>query len=557
MQILSSQLTNSFTAQLPAYSTGPEYARYWIPQVGPQTQAFTCPADEVLYAGTRGGGKTDVLVGRNIWGAMTYGGDWNALILRRNYADFGELRRRWDSLIRAGLPAQRIGGNQQTNYIKFDNGALIRMAAVPALEKLSGVMGHQYCEIDIDEAPEFPFIAQMIDKLKGCNRSPAGIRCQIFLTGNPGGPGASIVKHMYVPSVPDGGSNPMREGQVWRMSDGTTRVFIRSKLEDNQILMKADPSYRGKLHSIKDPNLRAAWADGRWDVFVGQAFDFNQRHIIKPIWPIPKHVPIYMTFDWGWSAPFSIGWWWVDPDDRIYRFAEWYGCNIDKPNIGIKLIDTKIAEGIIERERAMKIDDHRIIRLGDPTCQNTKPNYKGDGQGDSTAEEWARYGNSLKDAHGNPTPYKLDLLPGDANRHRKIQQFRNRTALPDDPTEHPMLVVYDNCEQFIRIIPSLCMDDRDPEDVDSRQEDHIYDEACHICMDRPFGKTPEEIMSEHKKIILRNNLDRIDNVSREATLEYMQKMKDIKDQEDWIDEEIFENDESDFLEDLINDIYEI
>lgn len=557
--VISSYVHQPFVAKKARDDTDAGYSRYWLPQSGPQTWAFSCPADEVLYAGTRGGGKTDAIIGRNVWGASTHGGDWNALILRRNYADFGEMRRRWDTIIRMGLPASRIGGDIQTNYIRFENGATIRMAAVPTLDKLSGVMGHQYCEIDIDEAPEFPFLAQMIDKLKGCNRSPAGVRCQIFLTGNPGGPGASIVKHMYIPRIPDGGSNPHRENQIWTMDDGTTRVFIRSDLRDNKILMKADPSYEQKLNSIKDPNLRAAWAQGRWDVFVGQAFDFRQDHILKRgIWPIPEHVPVYMTFDWGWGAPFSIGWWWVDADDRIYRFAEWYGCDKAKPNIGIRMIDTKIAEGIIEREIAMGISGRKIIRLGDPTCQNKKPDYTGKGQGESTAEVWRKYGKLRKNDQGQLDPYNLNLLPGDPSRHIKIQQFRNRLAIPDDPTELPMLVIYPQCEHFIRTIPSLCMDDKDPEDVDTTQEDHIYDEACHICMDRPFGKTPHEIMAEKKKQSMKDNIAGMDRASKQAAMEYLEKLRDIKDhQQQEISEKAFEEEWNDPMEELIDEVYNI
>ncbi|HBF43956.1 MAG TPA: Terminase-like family protein, partial [Desulfobacteraceae bacterium] len=60
---------------------------------------------------------------------------------------------------------------------------------------------------------------------------------------------------------------------------------------------------------------------------IGQAFPFNYaRHVIKPI-PIPQYAPIYMTFDWGYAKPFSFGWWWLDADNRLYRFAEWYGWN--------------------------------------------------------------------------------------------------------------------------------------------------------------------------------------------------------------------------------------
>ncbi len=48
-----------------------------------------------------------------------------------------------------------------------------------------------------------------------------------------------------------------------------------------------------------------------------------------------------------------------------------------------------------------------------------------------------------------------------------------------------MLQVYDCCKHFIETIPALSMDEMNPEDIDTDQEDHIYDEACHFCMARP------------------------------------------------------------------------
>ena len=35
----------------------------WVPNPGPQTQAFLCEADELFYGGEAGGGKTDLGIG--------------------------------------------------------------------------------------------------------------------------------------------------------------------------------------------------------------------------------------------------------------------------------------------------------------------------------------------------------------------------------------------------------------------------------------------------------------------------------------------------------------
>ena len=166
---------------------------YWMPQEGPQSFAAVCPADEVFFGGTRGGGKSDTAIGRHVHGAEQYAMHWNGLIIRRKYKDFAEIRRRFDELILLGMPAERVGGENQTNYVRWANGATVTLAAVMHEIQLDSFQGQQYTEITIDEAPTIPFIAQAIDKLKGCLRSPHGIPCHMFLTGNPGGPGASII----------------------------------------------------------------------------------------------------------------------------------------------------------------------------------------------------------------------------------------------------------------------------------------------------------------------------------------------------------------------------
>ena len=119
----------------------------WAPQPGPQAYAATCPADATFFGGTRGGGKSDCLIGRHIRGVEKYGNHWNGLILRRKFKEFSELRRRWDELIAAGLPAERIGGDQQTNYVRFPKhgNAQIVMTAVQRAEMLDAFQSQQFC----------------------------------------------------------------------------------------------------------------------------------------------------------------------------------------------------------------------------------------------------------------------------------------------------------------------------------------------------------------------------------------------------------------------------
>ena len=504
----------------PAQGQGMVGGLWWAPQPGPQAEAATCPADEIMFGGTRGGGKTDTAIGRQCRGAQKYGHQWNGLMIRRKYKDFAEIRRRFDELIRLGMPAERVGGDNQVNVVRWDNGATVTLVAILRMDQLEDYLGQQYTEVTIEEAPSIPFLGQLVDRIKGSTRSPHGVPCHIFLTGNPGGPGSGQVRIMYIDPVDEGAINRITSESDDGTKSVTTRIFIRSTLSDNQILCENDPTYVNRIRSISDPALRAAWLDGRWDVFVGQAFTFTPRHVIKPIWPIPEWAPIYMTMDWGFGAPFSIGWWWVDYEGRVIRFAEWYGWNKVTPNVGLRLTDKQLGWGILEREKGLGISNRPIIRLAGPDCFNKKPDYKGGGQGASTADEFVKMTGTAEVKAEFGKSVELNMLPGDPKRDIKIRQFRNRLEVPNDPDKLPMLVVYNTCRDFIRIIPSLCADDKTGEYLEEGQELHPFDEACHICMankvDVQAGNNIKVLMAEVASKAKAEARQRLDNVSRAA-----------------------------------------
>jgi len=121
-------------------------------------------------------------------------------------------------------------------------------------------------------------------------------------------------------------------------------------------------------------------------------------------------------------------------------------------------------------------------RYSGPDCFQKKPNYQGGGQGPSTAEVFKNRG--------------VELHPGDPSRKDKIRQFRERMVLPKSNLEMPLMVVYRSCKHFIRTVPSLAIDDDNVEDIDTEQEDHVYDEACHAVMARRIGVSSEDIEAE-------------------------------------------------------------
>jgi len=226
---------------------------------------------------------------------------------------------------------------------------------------------------------------------------------------------------------------------------------------------------------------------------AGRMFEFGEHHIIDPM-PVPRGAQLYFTYDWGFGAPYSIGYWWVDGDGRIYRFSEIYGQS-DYPgdygrNIGRRQTDEEVCETILAHEENLTkeygINFRSIVRLAGPDCFQKKPDYKGGGQGPSTAETMAKKG--------------IYLTPGDPSRHHKIRQFHQRLRLYNDMP--PMMLVYNTCKEFIRTIPMQVPAENDPEYIDTRIESHVFDDSCHVMMARPLAlKDPKKRKSSTDKRI--------------------------------------------------------
>ena len=64
----------------------------------------------------------------------------------------------------------------------------------------------------------------------------------------------------------------------------------------------------------------------------------------------PKHWQIYRGFDFGFSKPFSVGWYAADEEGRLYRIKELYGCT-GRPNEGLRIDPVEQAKRIREAEQ--------------------------------------------------------------------------------------------------------------------------------------------------------------------------------------------------------------
>lgn len=448
----------------------------WSPQPR-QTAFMSRPEYEALYGGAAGGGKSDALVIEAL--RQVHIPHYKGLILRKTFPQLAELIDKSLNYYPQAYPKARY--NAQAHTWTFPSGAKIIFGSMQYAKDKTKYQGQAYDFIAFDELTHFTW--EEYSYLFSRNRpNGPGTRVYIRATANPGGVGHGWVKERFITA-----SKPMRtiwEDTTWRDPDGElhtakqSRIFVPSSVFDNAALLQNDPLYVQRLASMPEAE-RNALLYGDWDSFSGQVFtewrndpyhykDRRNTHVIDPFL-IPKDWRIWRGFDWGYARPFSVGWYAVDHDRRLYRIRELYGWT-GTPNTGVKWEPGKVAQEIkrIEAEDP-NLKDRTIYGVADPAIFN-------DSGTESVADLMERE--------------RVSWDKGDHQRLNGKMQVHHRLAFDEDGV--PMLYVFNTCTSFIRTVPNLVYDETDVEDVDTDGEDHIYDELRYVCMENPISPKPAE-----------------------------------------------------------------
>ena len=407
----------------------------------------------IAYGGARGGGKSWAVRTKSKLLAFRYPGI-KILIVRKTYK---ELQNNHIEQLTAELEGF-AKYNRSDKMFRFPNGSTISFGYCANEGDLGQYQGAEYDVVFIDEAGQLQ--ESWIRKINLCVRGTNGFPKRTYYTLNPGGPGHAYFKRVFV----DRNFNPDEDPDDY--------FFIQAKVEDNKVLMDTQPDYLRELENLP-PTLRAAWKDGRWDVYEGQFFeDFRDdpehyqdrrwTHVIEPF-EIPDGWTICRSYDFGYGKPFSCAWWAVDYDGTIYRIMELYGCT-RTPNEGVKWTPDKQFEEIHKTEMQHPwLKGKNIIGVADPAIWDAS-------RGESVADTAARYG--------------VFFTPGDNERIAGWMQCHYRLQFDEDG--YPRMYVFNTCRAFIRTVPTLIYDEHRAEDLDTKMEDHVADEWRYFCMSRPI-----------------------------------------------------------------------
>lgn len=428
----------------------------------------------IAYGGARGGGKSHAVRQKAVGMGFRYLGI-RIGIVRRTYPEL--LRNHIEPLkeiLHAGNPDKKKRAatyNQTDKIMRLKGGSTITFLYCDNERQLGRFQGLEFDVLFIEEATQFPeeWLKKMVACVRGVNEFPK----RIYYTCNPGGQGHGYIKRLFIDKRYERGENPEEYS------------FIKALVTDNKALMEKDPHYIQQLEALPK-KLREAWLNGSWDIFEGQFFEefiaqvpeetakemgltpdeLKKRrqwtHVIEEF-KVPKSWPVVRSFDWGYSKPFSCGWWAVDFDGCIYRIAELYGCT-GEPNEGVKWEPNRVFEKIKEMENSHpNLVGRKITGVADPAIWDAET-------GQSIEEVAASHG--------------IYFSKGDNKRIPGWMQMHYRLAF--DENGYPMMYVFENCKAFIRTIPLLTYDQTHVEDIDTSLEDHVADESRYFCMSRPI-----------------------------------------------------------------------
>lgn len=435
----------------------------WIPHPGAQEEFCGRGEFEALYGGAAGPGKTDCIIAL----ATRYieFPDYKGIIFRRTFPQLQEI------IDRCWKRYPSFGGIYRATEHRwyFPSGSTIALSHMQHEDDKYNHQGKEYHFVGFDELTQFSE-TQYTYLFSRARTTDPNIPPRIRTASNPGGIGHNWVKERFV-TIAD----PKKT--FVDPETGLSRVFVPGTIEDNPTLLENDPAYLQRLEALPEiEKLRLR--HGVWDAFEGQVFtELSQRvHGVEPF-DVPPDWEKWFVFDWGYSKPFSCGWYAMDYDGRVYRYREWYGCKEGERDVGLKMNAQDVARGIISMERP---GEKIRTRIADPSIWNILPDTRrNEVRGPSVYDDMMTEGVFFLKADNDRAQGKLQV-------HKRLSLEEEIDTKTGEVTkEGAQFFAFNNQKHFWRCMPEMREDPKNPDDIDTDQEDHVYDEFRYSCMFKP------------------------------------------------------------------------
>jgi hypothetical protein len=474
-----------------------------------QQEAHDCPADEVLYGGTAGPGKSvwlrwDPFINQ----IMGSGGEHDRYLLAKaTMRDFRSVG--WALHVRKYLKQLRQTIEIMKKIAEHVDPASVWHAKDDTIEMSCGYrieFGHlehedswrsydsnEYTHLAMDEATQLHEC--QFDGLRSRVRCVDPVlrrKLRVCLASNPDSPVCGRwVKKTFVDPAPVG--RTLLRSKL-EMFDGSTeyrtRMYIPAFLSDNP-----NPQFRRdyeKTLRTLPRHLMRARLMCDWNVLEGAFFEYEwipSVHVVKP-YKIPDHYPKFRVLDWGYKTACPVTYWAVTEDEDLVCFRELTFNHEVTPR---ERKDSQlVAMAIRDAEKQMGFWDEarNQSRLSGPADYQIREERDG--------------GWTIEDRMAAEGVY---WVPCHKNRLAGTSEFLRR--LKDIPTREgarPGVTFFNTCHHTIRTIPMLPVSKTDPEVPEDGGEDHWYDTCMYACMYRAPAAVKPKVT--HREEWETNDLDR-------------------------------------------------
>ncbi len=398
-------------------------------------QAFfiNTDADEVLYGGAAGGGKSYGQVVDAFLYALKYAGS-KQLLLR---SSFPALER---SLILTALhviPKALYTYKSAKHKLILRNGSLIEFGFLANDTDVTMYQSAEYDVIRFDELTHFSSYQYiyMMSRLRGANSFPK----QIKSTTNPGSRGHSWVKERFIDPAPP----------ETLFGAETTRIFIPARVEENKFLMEKDAGYIKRLKALPE-NEKKALLYGDWDIFEGQFFgEFDRQKHVCTASEMPTYYKRFRSLDYGLDRT-ACHWYMVDREGNLTIYREFCQSGLT------------LSEAAREIVRLTPKEEEIAYTVASPDLWNRR-------------QDTGRSGVEIMAAEG-----LVGLVRADNRRvagWRVLREYLRREKIH----------FASHCTEIIRTLPALLYDRHVPEDAsDSPHEiTHAPESVRYGVMSRP------------------------------------------------------------------------
>jgi hypothetical protein len=448
--------------------------RFLGPFPGQQTKFFHRTEREVFYGGAGGGGKSLCGMGkfgqqlavenkRYLAGEITHSKCWG-IYLRRTMPDLQQAIDRSHQFFKDIDPAADYNINDHVWTIPSCGHAKFQFGHMENEKSKYKYKSSEYTYVFFDELTEFTeTMYEYMDTRLRTTDPALEPMLQLCSASNPDGPGLLWVRRRFIenkePEVIYRRATRLRDGRIINYDS----IYIPAKLEDNPVLMRSG-TYEASLLN-KRPEVREAILHGNWYInpgaFLANVWD-SRVHVV-PNHPVPKGAPVVRSCDPGIGAPSSVTWWYRDRNGGL---------------TGIHNLYLRGHDATMLANRIREVEEHY-------------------GWWSPESEQSPLYGPMDEDAFnrtlvGGPTYAKAMLNCGVRWKRSRKDRFNGAAEIVRrlsarvkdiDGETKPLIRWMERCKAPIETLPVLQSDPNDPNDVDTKGEDHCWDDTMYMCLD--------------------------------------------------------------------------